>query len=296
MAAAPGNVDHLLEGAIDPHLHPAPSPFPRKVDISEAAAQYAEVGFTDVIVKSHHHSMVPDLQATTWVSGDLPLRVHAGVTINDYIGGYNAAAVELALEQGGRIVWLPTMSSPAHIEAMQGDLKFPKTDLKLRGPQPILTLDDDGKLRSEVLEVLSLIREADAILAGGHLSAAELEVVVPAAVEMGIKRIVINHPNYIVDASIEQCAKWAELGAIIEHSFSMFIPSSVFYQWDVDELLRYVNAAGVQNTALGSDLGQPGNPLPVDGFREIVAALVEADVSESDIRALVGGTARRLLE
>jgi len=48
-------VDRLLRGAVDPHSHPYPSPFPRRIDIEEAARQYEEAGFRAFVAKSHRH-------------------------------------------------------------------------------------------------------------------------------------------------------------------------------------------------------------------------------------------------
>jgi hypothetical protein len=53
----------LLEGAVDLHVHPAPSPMPRRMDGAEAARLAGESGFDAIVVKSHHHSTVMDVLA-----------------------------------------------------------------------------------------------------------------------------------------------------------------------------------------------------------------------------------------
>jgi len=37
-------VDRLLDGAVDLHVHPYPSPFPRRMDAAEAAQRAADAG------------------------------------------------------------------------------------------------------------------------------------------------------------------------------------------------------------------------------------------------------------
>jgi len=37
-------VDGLIVGAVDPHVHPAPSPFPRRMGIFEAARDASDSG------------------------------------------------------------------------------------------------------------------------------------------------------------------------------------------------------------------------------------------------------------
>ena len=56
----------------------------------------------------------------------------------------------------------------------------------------------DGKVVPELDEVLRIVKEYDAILATGHLSPEEIFVVVDHAKNMGINKIVINHPEFWV--------------------------------------------------------------------------------------------------
>ncbi|MGH9043843.1 MAG: DUF6282 family protein [Acidimicrobiales bacterium] len=282
----------LLDGAVDMHVHPSPSPFPRRVGIYAAAAQAASVGFSAIFVKSHHHSMVTDVEAAREVNGELPLPVFAGVALNDQVGGLNPYAVDLALQLGGRIVWFPTISSTAHINEHQSGLNFPTASVKLRDNTAISVTDDDGKIRTEVLDILGLIKEHDAVLNGGHLGADQLNVLINAASGMGISRIVVSHPNYVIGASSAQCGEWVSKGVHFEHCLCMYDERSSFYHWRVDVLLEYMKATGVQSTQLGSDLGQKKNPLPVEAFASIVRKLLDAGVSKADIRRLVSGTAR----
>ena len=74
--------------------------------------------------------------------------------------------MEVALDLGARIVWLPTLSSRQDFEnGVAAQLGIP-------GPGIVVT-DDDGELLPETKEVLALVREHDAVLATGHVSAAE---------------------------------------------------------------------------------------------------------------------------
>ncbi len=282
----------LLEGAVDMHVHPSPSPFPRCVGIYAAAAQAASVGFRAIFVKSHHHSMVTDVQAAREVNGELPLPVYSGVALNDQVGGLNPYAVDLALQLGGRIVWFPTISSGRHIHEHSGGLNFPSSTMKLRENTAISVTDSEGKVRDEVRDILAMIKEHDAVLNGGHLGADQLNVLIDTACEMGLRRIVVSHPNYVIGASSAQCGEWAAKGVHFEHCLCMYDERSSFYHWKIDVLLDYIKATGVESSQLGSDLGQKGNPLPVEAFATVARKLLDAGVSKSDIRRLVSGTAR----
>ncbi|WP_422933022.1 DUF6282 family protein [Sinomonas sp. P47F7] len=288
----------ILDGAVDLHLHPSPSPFPRRLPIAEAAWQAHEAGFRAILVKSHHHSMVTDVRAASEALGGLPIPVVSGVALNNYVGGLNPYAAELALAQGGRMVWFPTISSHAHIcvhEAEGQNMRFPTNNLGLRHTTQIGILDAEGALTPEVLDILEVIRAHDAILSCGHLDADQTEALIEQASSMGIKRILVNHPNFVIGAEPERVRKWVGLGARIEHSICQYDDRTAFYQWGLDVLLGFVKAAGVENTLLGSDLGQASNPLPVDAYARMVRGLLDAGVSKEDIRRLIADNPAELL-
>jgi hypothetical protein len=289
-------VADLLVGAVDLHCHPGPSPFPRRIGIPEAAEQAAGAGFQAIVVKSHHHSMVTDVLALQSPGGGgLPIPVFSGVALNNQVGGINAYAVEMALHMGGKIVWFPTIAADKHICVHNDELKFPKTSRPMRHNHPLTILDAEGRLRSEVDDVIDVIIDYDAILACGHLDVAEVDVLIRAAHDRGVERIVVNHPNFVVGAGPEICAGWADLGVTIEHSLCMYDDRSTFYHWGVDVLVDYIKACGVGHTILGSDLGQKENPLPVESYQRILRLLLDAGVGEKELRRIVADNPAWLL-
>src|SRR3954449_13362152 len=175
--------DELLRDAVDLHYHSGPSPFPRRLDPAASAKHYDAHGFKAVVYKSHHHNTVMDvLSIKASVLDELRVRVFGGIAINGLVGGLNPRAVEMSLRMGGKIVWFPTMSSHPHIEhhAQATASGFPTSTLKLRPEDPITVLDEGGRLKPEVHEIIELIREEGAILASGHLSPREVLAVVVA--------------------------------------------------------------------------------------------------------------------
>jgi hypothetical protein len=271
---------------------------PRRIDAAEAARLAGETGFKAIVVKSHHHSTVTDvlaLESQGDIDGDT--QVFGGIALNSPVGGLNPAAVDLALKLGGRIVWFPTIGSPQHIRhhAEHPDLKFPKLSVHLRPEEPVDVFDASGKLRPEVGEIIESIREADAILATGHMAPDRITAVLEAAREAGVRRMLVNHPNFVVEASHEDGRRWVELGAHIEHSLCMYDERSTFYHWDLDTLVAWVEAVGVERSILGSDLGQMNNPLPTESFRTIVEKLLDRGVAEDSVHRMVAGNPAELL-
>ncbi|WP_204320178.1 DUF6282 family protein, partial [Klebsiella oxytoca] len=75
-----------------------------------------------------------------------------------------------------------------------------------------------GKVSDPVKQILDLIAEGDVILAGGHLSAQELFLVFDEARARGVKKMLVNHPTYIVGCTEDDIRGLVALGAYMEHS------------------------------------------------------------------------------
>jgi Family of unknown function (DUF6282) len=299
----PGNwdepeVDGLIEGAVDLHVHPFPSPFPRRMGIVEATKDAEKAKYRAIVVKSHHHSMVPDVLALHETGlGDSPVQVFGGVALNPQVGGINPYAVDLALNLGGKIVWFPTISSHAHHHHLEEGGTFPNATITLRQGPALSILDEAGKVKPEVFDILEQIRDHDAILTGGHLPASEIDILFTEAQKLGVQRILVNHPNFIVGASPELAGEWARKGIYIEHSVGMYdnFFGSKKSKMEFPVLAQYITAAGAGKTMLVSDTGQLNNPRPVDVIKIAIKQLLDHDYDEKSIRSMVGGNAGQLL-
>jgi hypothetical protein len=288
----------VLEGAVDLHVHPAPSPMPRRMDGAEAARLAGEAGFDAIVVKSHHHSTVMDVLALEQAGVDHgDAQLFGGIALNGAVGGINPKAVDLALKMGGRIVWFPTIGSENHIRhhAEHPNLKFPKLSVHLAPEEPIEVLNGNGGVLDDVYKILESIKEHDAILASGHMAPSQITAVFEAAREVGVRRMLVNHPNFVIEANFEEARHWVELGAYVEHSLCMYDEESSFYNWDLGTLIEWIEAVGPERSTLGSDLGQMNNPLPTDSFRKIVSRLLERGTSEDTVRTMVARNPAELL-
>jgi hypothetical protein len=290
-------LDRILDGAIDMHCHSGPSPFPRKIDHVEAAKQAEAAGMRAIVVKSHHHSTVMDVRAMAPMLKGCSVQVFGGIALNPQVGGLNPAAVDMALKMGGKLVWFPTISSTRHVEHVQAHpgLKFPKATVTLEKTAPIDIRGSDGGVRPEVLAILRMIKEAGAVVSGGHMSPEQIQLLLDAAREIGVERMLVSHPEYVIEASREEVVRFAEAGAIIEHCLCMYDDASEFYHWDVNVLKGWIDLVGADRTSLGSDLGQVGNPLPIESFRKILDRLHDCGVDEKDLRKMIRDNPARLL-
>lgn len=288
-------VDELLQGAIDMHTHPGPSPFPRRIDIADAAWDAASMGFRAIVVKSHHLSMQTDVLALRGTAlADCAVDVFAGIALNYTVGGLNPYAVELVLRLGGKVVWFPTLSSSAHIQHHNDnpDMVFPHSTVELREQPTLRVIDERGEMVPAAREVLEVIAGENAILNCGHLGADEIDVLIPAAVAAGINKIVVSHPTFIIGASAERVGQWVAQGATIEYCAAMMRPGRPVTQAIFNE---YFAQSGPGNTVLSSDLGQKGNELPVTVIRRIARQLLNSGYAPETVRAITAQNAAALL-
>ncbi len=65
--------------------------------------------------------------------------------------------------------------------------------------------------------------------------------------------------------------------------------------FDPETLKGLIEAAGVDRTILGSDLGQVGNPRLVDGFLSVIEICLDLGYSEADVRKMVSTNAAALV-
>jgi len=192
-------------------------------------------------------------------------------------------------------VWFPTLSSAAHIDHHRDhDTGFPTSVVQLRPNDVITILGQDGKVLPEVRDILSVIAAEEAIMTCGHLGVEETTKLIEAAKQEGVRRILVNHPCFVVGASVEQAAEWARQGAHIEHCLVMYFGRPERRR-DLGELLAFIDAVGPEQTVLSSDSGQKNNPLPVTLFRRGARGLLDAGLAESDVRRMLGANASALV-
>ena len=284
----------ILDGMADLHCHSGPNPFPREFDHVQAARDATRLNMSAILVKSHHHNTVMDVLAMTDLLADIPVKVFGGVALNSLVGGINPEAVAMSLRMGGRAVWLPTFSARRHMDEHPEGGGFPTASVPLPRQSVVEVHDDTGELLPQVLDVLDLIAESDALLFGGHMAPSEIEDIFSEARRRSVRRLAVNHPDFVVNADVDACRRLVGLGAFIEHEVGQYDPLGN-KKWDAQRLLDWIRAIGPENTVLASDLGQRNRPLPVDGFLRVGRLLLELGLSDTDLRQMTVHNPRYLL-
>jgi len=291
-------ISRLLVGAVDLHCHSGPSVMARDLNHIEAMQEAAAAGFRAMLIKDHYYSATPVTEMLNQAYSHLNITLFSGVPLNNAVGGFNKHAVDHGIALGARLVWLPTFSAKNHIDSRYGiKAGFPHTTRKMIPFDPLTPLDADGKVKDEVKEILDLIAQYDVILAGGHLHISEILPVFEEAKSRGVKRLLVNHPSFIVDATHEDIRRLVTMGAYIEHSLCMFIPVAKRKRdpFPPEELDKLIQSGTVDRTILASDLGQRGADHPVAGFRNVIRICINLGYSDEDIRKMVSSNALQLL-
>jgi hypothetical protein len=283
-----------IPDVIDLHCHFGPDTVGGTLDATtghgvtalEAAREAAESGHAALVLKSHSFAS-PALAAalTEAVPG---LQVFGGICTDFPSGGLNVAAVEAALAIGARIVWLPTVHSHQDVSTTN------RTHVE--GPG-LRVIDGDGGLVEELRQIAELVREKDAILATGHISAEEHYAV---AREYGRQvSVLVTHAGEELAGphlTASQCAELAELGATIE--LTALTCQTVFGMSgkSTDDMVSMIGAVGPERCTLATDYGwTTAVPRPAGGLRDFLTSLWDEGVSESDLTTMVSTNPARLL-
>jgi len=284
----------LLVGAIDLHCHSGPSVMPRRLNHVEAIREAEGAGMRAILFKDHYYSVAPVAELLKDILAP-KIQMLTGVPLNNTVGGLNPYAVEHAFKLNARLVWMPTFSAANHIRHSHRRNYLATKEAMLK-PKGLTIVNDSGELLDEVRVILDLIARYDAVLSAGHLHISEIWPLFAEAKARGVNRLLVNHPSFLIDASLSDISELAAMGAMLEHSSCMWAgvqnKSGKYTPQGLDALIK---AGGVDQTIIGSDLGQEGNPTPVEGLRHVIGMCVDLGYGEADIRKMIGGNAARLM-
>lgn len=273
-----------LTGFIDIHVHSAPSIFARSVTDLELAIQAISLNMRGFVLKAHEESTVSRARIVQELYPKL--NVFGCLVLNWYVGGLNPYAVNLALEQGAKIIWMPTGSAKQHLEYFGGsDYKAQPSKVHLLPQTGITILDEQGKVKSEVVEILDLIADKNAVAASGHLSLKETVAFVHLAKERGVQKILIAHPDLgINQMPLELQVILTRVGAYVEKSYLPLMPN--WGKVKIEEVINSIMKIGIEHCVLQTDFGQVNHVPPPIGYQEFLRLLHERGLSVHDLQQM----------
>ncbi len=266
-----------MHDVIDIHVHAGPSVSKRKLDAGDMIQAGIKHGYRAFVTKDHYFPTMMGTDMITRFLGDGTCRAYGCIALNNAVGGINLYAVDAACAMGARIVFMPTVSALNHINhhtktkfVGAGKLKVAET--------PIYYLDEQGELKPEVVEVLMYLARyyPEVTLGTGHGTVAEINKLVDAAVSIGIKKILINHPFFHIGAAIEDMVRWAGQGAFIELNAVVFNdvePAPHHLPFEIiEEIFARIDC---KQLVIDSDLGQAVYIHPAEGLEMFAELIME---------------------
>jgi hypothetical protein len=271
-------IERLMKGAIDFHVHAGPDPFhERRLNALDLARSSKEAGMRAVVAKNHQYGTALLAQA---VNNAVPgFTLVGSLSLNREAGGLNPDVVEAAARAGAKVVWMPTTSSVINSQGKPG----------------IAVLDGEKKPLPEVTAILDLIKANDMVLGTGHVALDEIYALTARATQLGVK-VTITHPlitGFGCKLTLEQQQELVAMGAMIEHSFVACMPFLGGMSPKI--IVDHIRATGVENCILDTDFGQFFHPSPPEGFRMMIATMLEFGLSEEEMEILVKINPARLL-
>jgi hypothetical protein len=287
-------IDSLLKGAIDMHVHSGPGLIPRSLDHVEAAKAAQAAGMRAIVVKDQHSMTCNSVYLINkHLLADDSFEVFGGLVLNNAAGGLNPHTVDGAIKSGAKIIWMPTASAENHIETHKRiHTDFPATKQKLLEEIPLKIVDAKAELLPQVPLICQQIAQAGVVMGTGHLYLDEIKLLVDEAIKQGVEKILFQHPEFLINASIEEMIEMADKGVFIEHSMVFYIKDTI----EPEYLLEMVKKVGAERTVLGSDLGQMKNPLPMDGIRQCMKIMLEMGISDEEIDLMFRKNPAKLLD
>jgi hypothetical protein len=270
-----------LEGVIDFHSHSSPDVTSRSVSSFQVIRNAKAAGMRAVVLKNHYVSTAALAELAMLEVGGI--QVYGGIVLNRSNGGINPEAVRRMVEvegHRGKVVWLPTFDA-------ENQVNFDHTG------RPFVPVVKDGRPVPAMAEIFKLVVANDLIFATGHSSPTESLILLAAARQAGVKRMLVTHVlSSSTRATIEQMKAMAGLGATMEvvwlaHLGNKPLPVSVCVQ--------AIQAVGAEHFLMSSDLGQPGNPVHTQGLRDFITALKAGGITDREIDLITRNNPARLL-
>ena len=272
------------------HVHTNPDLRLRAYSDLELADAAVRVGARAIVIKSHlgftvNRAAIANEYVRKVYGENTGFTMYGGVVMNKVIGGVNPEAVEKGLKLGAKVIWLPTQSAKRHMEKMGQD------------PANGIELVRDGKVVPDLMDVFRLIRDYDVALGTAHVSPEEAFIVVEAARDAGIKKIVITHPEWwVCDYSIEdQIRLVKDYDVILERCYAQNMGKGKPYHLNLKENAELIQEIGYEHVMADTDGGQTENPDWETEMYEYMHYLVEYGIPIEQVYHMTKTIPYRLL-
>jgi hypothetical protein len=287
--APPGS--HLLQGAIDCHVHCAPHLNGRSVNAFEAVRQAAAAGMRAIGIMCNFQNSSGLAALANEELGHLGCHAFGGVIMQPTAGGITLEVAKAAIGYGygpgtgARFVSLPTHHTRAVAEKEGRSPAFLETTF---------WIPDNGVIPEPVPAIMDLCAARDVVFDCGHVTGREAVILATEAKRRGVARIRTHGSRFAPD----EIAAIVATDAYVEFSFFILTHATQVGLTHVDEekhrttvaatIQDYtprIRAAG-QNAILSSDAGVFLLPPPVEAFREFLLLAQSEGFTDAELRRM----------
>lgn len=269
----------VLTGICDMHVHTAPDLRPRAYTDFELMEAGIRVGARAIVLKSHHgttmnRAFLCNEHNRILHHGDNNFTMYGSITLNDAVGGLNPVAAETAVKMGAKVIWLPTTGAANHHRAYgkEGGIEC---------------LGSDGNVIPAIEAIISLAKQYDVVLGTGHISEQEIFKVVERARDMGLRKIVVTHPEFwVVGLSHEEQLRLVkDYDVILERCYAQPLGTweKKKYQSNLEDNLQIIKKVGYHNVMVDTDGGQVENPNWEIAMAEYMQYLLDHGVTQEEL-------------
>ncbi len=175
---------------------------------------------------------------------------------------------------GGKKIWWDRSADPTELtEALPW-----KEALKVGH----YLLDDKGKLKHEIREIIHMVADCDTALSFGHATHPEIFAMAEEVDKLRLKRAFIDHPfSPFLDLNIEQMRQLARIGIYLNFTYDELSPLLAVDPFRMYQAIRDV---GVEHFILSSDAGDPFFPNSVECMRQMRTYMQAYGLTDEEVR------------
>lgn len=284
MSLKTAQIDKIYQGSIDMHVHVAPDPdWDRRFDTLATARIAANNGMRGFVAKSFYYNTTTECRIVNQVVEGIS--AFGSVTIG-YVttGGLeNApATIETHAKLGCKVIWFPAF-----------DAAYCRKGTGRTGG--IWILNEDGSLKQEAKDILSIAKEYDMVVCKGHMSYAETKALFEEGAKMGLTKMVNTHP--LSDAwglfSKDEIKYLSSLGVYTEMVFGNLMPR--LGSLDPADYVDLCHELGAEKCIMSTDWAQCMDPSPAEGMRFFVGTMLQFGCTNEEVEIMCKRNPAKLL-
>ena len=284
------NVD--ITGSCDLHIHSGPDCVERWGDTIDIARVAVEMGMRAIVFKDHFRPTTHKAILTNRAVPDIDcFSLHA---CNHPQGGINYRCVMMSVEEGVKVIQMPTMDSlHQHSKPKQGHLF---THFKFGQKVEPISIYNPGtkQLTDDLHKIIEAVIKNDLILSNGHLSPEETFNLFKAAKKKSKKvKLMVEHPNGNAAFTHDWVKKIAAQGAL--HNISYNACNPLFAGKHPREAAAMIKAVGPQHCTLITDGGNHTSPPPAIGMEVFANMMNFCGISKKDIDTMIKKNPAKIL-